>query len=186
MADQTDLAFTISVSVPHLGWLLVSYAQQSSGAEREPIIFSFSYIPPTAENRLQQHDGNGLLSLNLLRELIPGTAEASKPVEALPVATTTPESDDAMELPPLTTNQKLILLHAVLLSFAFVVILPVGALVGRLTRTHSPAWFKRHWVLQAIIAGPMILIGFMLGMFVVWRRQGVHWAGLHKVRPLPP
>jgi hypothetical protein len=44
--------------------------------------------------------------------------------------------------------QKKIIAHAVLASVGFLVLLPSGALLGRLGRTFTPWWFQGHWILN--------------------------------------
>jgi hypothetical protein len=66
---------------------------------------------------------------------------------------------------PWTYNQKLIIGHAVLASIGFLVVLPLGALVARWTRTFVPGavWFTSHWFLNLAIGGPIIITGVALG-----------------------
>ena len=47
--------------------------------------------------------------------------------------------------------QKMIKAHATMFGLAFLVFLPLGALVARLTRTFNPFWFKVHWIIQFYI-----------------------------------
>ncbi|KAF8155491.1 hypothetical protein B0H34DRAFT_849806 [Crassisporium funariophilum] len=53
--------------------------------------------------------------------------------------------------------------HAVLSTVGFLILLPIGVLVARYTRTLPYKWFYAHWSIQFIIAGPVILVGWSLG-----------------------
>lgn len=73
--------------------------------------------------------------------------------------------------------------HALLCSIGFLILLPIGALVPRYTRTlrykwvpyhptnkfwnltftTSSRWFHAHWPIQFLIAGPVIFAGCALG-----------------------
>jgi len=53
--------------------------------------------------------------------------------------------------------------HALLCSIGFLILLPLGALVPRYTRTLRYKWFHAHWPIQFLIAGPIIFAGCALG-----------------------
>ncbi|KAF8813108.1 hypothetical protein BYT27DRAFT_7181683 [Phlegmacium glaucopus] len=53
--------------------------------------------------------------------------------------------------------------HALLCTIGFLIILPIGALLPRYTRTLPYKWFYGHWVIQLLIAGPIIFAGWALG-----------------------
>ncbi|KAI5118493.1 hypothetical protein M0805_003524 [Coniferiporia weirii] len=53
--------------------------------------------------------------------------------------------------------------HALLSSIGFIILLPLGALVGRYLRTFSGSWFWMHAAIQFLIAGPVIFAGWAFG-----------------------
>jgi len=53
--------------------------------------------------------------------------------------------------------------HALLSSIGFLVLLPIGVLVARYTRTLPYKWFYAHWIIQLVISAPVIFVGWSLG-----------------------
>ncbi|PFH48966.1 hypothetical protein AMATHDRAFT_64230 [Amanita thiersii Skay4041] len=53
--------------------------------------------------------------------------------------------------------------HALLCSIGFLVLLPVGVLLARYARTFTNKWWYVHFVVQLVIAGPVIWAGWSLG-----------------------
>ena len=82
--------------------------------------------------------------------------------------------------PPLLPYQRLIAAHGIILTIAFLFLLPLGALIGRWLRTNTPAWFRAHWIIQAGLTGPIVLVGLILGVESVNRSGGVHLDSPHK------
>ncbi|PPR04941.1 hypothetical protein CVT24_007291 [Panaeolus cyanescens] len=64
---------------------------------------------------------------------------------------------------PLTAVERQVITHALLCSVGFLVLLPVGVLIPRLTRTLNYQWFWAHWIFQLVIAGPVIFAGYAKG-----------------------
>jgi hypothetical protein len=60
--------------------------------------------------------------------------------------------------------QRKIIAHAIFSTAGFLVLLPIGALAGRLGRTFTPMWFTGHWVSNFVFSAPAILVGVSLGM----------------------
>lgn len=48
----------------------------------------------------------------------------------------------------LNVRERVILAHAILCAFGFLVILPAGSLLARYFRTTNPGWFTGHWIVQ--------------------------------------
>jgi len=46
--------------------------------------------------------------------------------------------------------------HALLVGIAFLVIVPLGVLIPRYLRTFTNRWWWAHWVINLVIAGPLI------------------------------
>lgn len=76
--------------------------------------------------------------------------------------------------------QQYIAAHAILSMLGFLVLLPIGALVARWVRTHSDRWFRMHWVIQWVLAFPMILAGFALGVASVAKNDRLPLSDTHK------
>ncbi|KAF7326072.1 Cytochrome b561 domain-containing protein [Mycena kentingensis (nom. inval.)] len=53
--------------------------------------------------------------------------------------------------------------HALLCSIGFLVLLPLGVLVARYTRTWNRFWFWNHATIQLLASGPVIFYGWALG-----------------------
>jgi len=53
--------------------------------------------------------------------------------------------------------------HAILCTVGFLILLPIGVLVPRLTRTLPYKWFYVHSFIQFVVALPVIAVGWSLG-----------------------
>ncbi|KAF6764812.1 hypothetical protein DFP72DRAFT_869338 [Ephemerocybe angulata] len=71
--------------------------------------------------------------------------------------------------------------HAYLMSFGLLFVLPMGVLAARWGRTLSPLWFRVHWVLNMLVAGPVVLLGWFLGAASVYKHGGSHLDDAHKI-----
>jgi len=65
--------------------------------------------------------------------------------------------------PPLLPQEVLTRNHALLCTVGFLILLPVGVLVARYTRTFTPVWFPAHFVIQLFLSGPVIFAGWYYG-----------------------
>lgn len=85
----------------------------------------------------------------------------------------------------LNSNEKVIILHAFLVSLGFLVLLPAGSLIGRWGRSFTPKWFKAHWVSNMAFALPVITLGVLLGPVIVYMKPTfrIHLANSHEVGP---
>jgi len=73
--------------------------------------------------------------------------------------------------------------HALLNSIGFIILLPLGALVARYTRTFTRNWFWAHWIIQFLISGPVIFAGWALGYKSTngpYLFTGGNWVDPHK------
>lgn len=50
---------------------------------------------------------------------------------------------------PFQTYQKTLIAHASLSATGFLILLPLGVLLARWTRTFSKTWFTGHWIIQS-------------------------------------
>ncbi|KAK0489542.1 hypothetical protein EDD18DRAFT_1081321 [Armillaria luteobubalina] len=64
---------------------------------------------------------------------------------------------------PLTPIEQQLKTHAILSTTGFLILLPVGVLVPRYTRTYTNRWFPIHLVVQLCISAPIIFAGWGLG-----------------------
>ncbi|TFK68343.1 hypothetical protein BDN72DRAFT_683568 [Pluteus cervinus] len=82
---------------------------------------------------------------------------------------------------PLTPVEVLAKRHATLSSIGFVIFLPIGILITRLTREDKPSLSLRlHLICQFFIAGPLIFAGFAMGYLTSKENGHHHFADLHK------
>ena len=115
------------------------------------------------------HSHTGVIMLNLTNDFVTSaTVPISGEVNAL-------ESSRV---------ENLIRLHAFLVSFGFLVLLPLGALVARYSRVLKVEWFPYHWKINFYIAGPIITAGVLLGPIIVFSKATyrIHFANGHEVR----
>ena len=59
----------------------------------------------------------------------------------------------------------------------------LGSLVARYLRTSTTSWFKAHQTIQSLLAGPVIITGWSLGVAVVANSGAPHFESTHTVRP---
>jgi hypothetical protein len=116
------------------------------------------------------HSLTGVMMLNFSNDFV----TSSTPHPPIPGVTM------AEEHPRL---EYLIRLHASLVSFGFLVLLPLGALVARYSRMYKVKWFPYHWKINFYIAGPIITAGVLLGPVIVFSKDTyrVHFANGHEV-----
>ncbi|KAF9023335.1 hypothetical protein BDZ89DRAFT_1069943 [Hymenopellis radicata] len=60
---------------------------------------------------------------------------------------------------PLSSLEKQIKTHALLCATGFLILLPIGVLIPRYTRTFTNRWFPVHFAVQLFVAGPVIFAG---------------------------
>eukprot|EP00914_Ancora_sagittata_P012730 GHVO01024522.1.p1 GENE.GHVO01024522.1~~GHVO01024522.1.p1 ORF type:complete len:154 (+),score=2.61 GHVO01024522.1:672-1133(+) len=53
--------------------------------------------------------------------------------------------------------------HAILATTGFLILLPIGVLIPRYTRSFTPAWFPIHFVIQLFLSGPVIFSAWYYG-----------------------
>ncbi|KAK7448859.1 AdoMet-homocysteine methyltransferase [Stygiomarasmius scandens] len=137
-----------------------TFSIPSDGSTRQNIIWALSSTNPgdsAIDASLTQHLDSGPLSFDLSGGSTSGSVEI-----------------------PLLSYQKLIVAHALLCVFGFLFFLPAGALLARYLRTFSPTWYTGHWIAQFGIAGPIIIVGFALGVRSVSSAGAPHLDDGHK------
>ncbi|KAJ7128677.1 hypothetical protein C8R44DRAFT_701105 [Mycena epipterygia] len=144
------------------------YTIPANSDTTQNVIWAFGNINPgsTSESAtLQQHLDSGTFQLDLTKSLSTSTSSGS-----VPGSTGTPgSSDDSSsgdDSTPLTSQQRMIIAHAIVCVVGFALLLPIGVLVARYLRTSTPTWYTGHWIAQFGIAGPTIIAGVVLGFKV--------------------
>ncbi|KAG8793633.1 hypothetical protein FRC16_010874 [Serendipita sp. 398] len=168
-ATSNSSAVTLSFSVP------------SITDTRQDLIWAWSSDQPsgnTPDATIVQHDdeGNFVLSLTNLQF----TDDSSTPT-----TTTTPtggSSGSSSSSSPLTHYQKVFAAHGILMTLAFLVFLPFGALQARLLRTSVEGkwWFGAHWIIQWPLTAILIIVGFALAVDEVGDLRTGHLNSTHK------
>jgi len=76
----------------------------------------------------------------------------------------------------------MVIAHGILCVLGFLFFLPLGALVARYFRTSTSAWFKAHQTIQFFVAGPVVIVGWALGVAIISNGGGPHFYSTHTVR----
>jgi len=154
-----SLSTGLSSSQPQLAFTI------SGSATKQNIIWAFGGTKPAAapDSTLVQHLESGATTLDLTQTLASSTGNSGS------------SSVDV----PLLPYQKTIIAHAAVATFGFLFLLPAGALLARFTRTTSSKWYSGHWIIQAGIGGPVVIVGCILG-FVAAHQMGAETHTTHK------
>ncbi|KAF9264883.1 hypothetical protein L218DRAFT_211097 [Marasmius fiardii PR-910] len=141
-------------------------------------IWAFSYFRPNSsdpEAPMLQHFVAGRLDLDLNKDLVHYVHHGSDKAPSRPVVETT-------ESPvPYTVHELIVLGHGFLASVGFLVLLPIGSLAARWTRTVTPRWIKVHRISNYLLGLPVIAIGWLLGPFAVFDAQASHFLDAHQI-----
>ncbi|KAK0225379.1 hypothetical protein IW262DRAFT_1456466 [Armillaria fumosa] len=130
----------------------VDTAFQKTNVTTQRIIFGFGSTNPRSSSvdaDLEEHIGYGSFELNLNGNITSGYS-----------------SD------PLQPFERILVAHGILCILGFLLFLPFGSLLARYVRTFTPMWYTGHWISQFALAGPLIVVGFALGV------QGVSSQGV--------
>ncbi|QRV93576.1 cytochrome b561 domain-containing protein [Ceratobasidium sp. AG-Ba] len=174
LSTLTGSAVALSFSVP---------IEQSSGKSSEDIIYGLSLHRPSSNvgASLQIHNFKGNFKLDLTEtvadlpsSVIDGTGSSSN---ILPLPTG--NSGNQSFSPPLSSWEKMIVAHGVMSSIGFCLFLPIGVLQARFLRIWWPKWFKAHWIIQFVLAGSTIVVGFALGVAAVNESGASHFSDKH-------
>ena len=144
------------------------------------MIFALSPVTPQKDpsSPLTRHVHTGYFTFDLTKEYVPQSKTT--------VPKTNPGGIQQGTNLAYKKVEKVIILHAFLVSLGFLVLLPAGSLIARYGRVFTPEWFPAHKLSQYIIAGPVITIGVLLGPVVVYEKTSyrIHFANAHEVRLL--
>ncbi|KAI5117855.1 hypothetical protein M0805_007698 [Coniferiporia weirii] len=158
---------SVTGSTPKFGYTIPANSDTS-----QAVIWAFGTTNPedsAVDATLLQHLDSNTFTLDLTKPLSANSTLGN------------PASGSSGSLSvPYQPYQKLLIAHAVLLSLAFLVVLPAGALIARWLRTRTPRWFRAHWLLQFYIAGPMVVAGIGLGIAAVAQQGVAHLDDDHK------
>lgn len=149
------------------------------------IIWAYSMVRPDSDpnSRLEQHAAVGKITLDLTKEITPYASSSPAIPEAskVPAPETTLEDTTTTVPTSLARHEKLIIAHAILVTLGFMILLPLGALIARWARTISHHWLKAHWVINMVIALPIITVGWALGALAVADQGTAHLRDAHMV-----
>lgn len=81
----------------------------------------------------------------------------------------------------MTRTDRMVIAHGILCLIGFLFFLPLGALIARYFRTSTNAWFKAHQIIQSFLAGPIVIVGWALGVAVIADGGGPHFDSTHTV-----
>lgn len=79
----------------------------------------------------------------------------------------------------LTSTDRMVIAHGIICILGFLFFLPLGSLVARYFRASTSTWFKAHQTIQSLLAGPLVIVGFSLGIAVVASGGGPHFDSSH-------
>jgi len=172
VATALQAQTTISSTKP-----VLAFTVSSNTDTTQDIIYAYGTVDPGSPDpaaSLQQHTDNGPLQLNLAKA-ISSNSNTSGSQSNTGTGTSTPSFS-----PPLLPYQKLIVAHAIFCTLGFLLLLPAGVLLARYLRTFVTTWFTGHWIIQLGIAGLVIVIGVILGVFAVHKAEARHLDDDHK------
>jgi hypothetical protein len=111
-----------------------------------------------------------------------GSPAPAAPV-SVPSVTASPVPMSPVSAPavvPLSPRARVARDHAVLASVAWLIILPLGALVARYLRTFTRKWFWGHAIIQLVVAAPIFYVGWARGHTFAGFSD-LHYFDLHTV-----
>jgi len=147
---------------------LVFTVELDGAPSKQPHIWAFGGVQPGAspDSAIQQHIDSGPFQLDLAGTLALNTANLTN------AGTRTANI-------PFKPYQKIIIVHASLCAFGFLVLLPSGIFLARFTRTWNNKWFTGHWIIQGGAGAATIIVGILLGFLAV-HEHGVDIPSRHK------
>jgi len=81
---------------------------------------------------------------------------------------------------PLLPFQMNLVAHGIVSAIGYLVLLPLGILLARYTRTFTNKWFHAHWFVQTIVSGPLIIASFALARHATTQAGTGHFNDTHK------
>ncbi|KAF7292151.1 Cytochrome b561 domain-containing protein [Mycena indigotica] len=83
----------------------------------------------------------------------PGPSSGSSPISP----------NTVLSSPPLNFVEIKARNHGLVMTIGFLIMLPIGVLVARYTRTYTRHWFWSHAAIQLVLSGPLIFYGWAAG-----------------------
>jgi hypothetical protein len=175
-------SFSTALSVLSSSKPSFAFTIPTNSDTRQSLIYAFGTTTPSSSSvsaTFIQHFDYGSLQLDLTKDLTSTPTGSSLPTP------TRPTSGGGIDSIPLLPYQKTIVAHAIFCILGFLLFLPAGALLARSRAlqffNQGPGWFRGHVMLQFVLAGPTIFIGFVLGIAAVAKAGAVHFDDVHKV-----
>ncbi|KAL1745204.1 hypothetical protein HDZ31DRAFT_63383 [Schizophyllum fasciatum] len=140
-----------------------------------PGIIAFSPYAPASSDpsaHIYAHTGTGYIHLSLSAEDEDNATKNPDPAHNSAQAA----ASDANCL----SSARLLALHGALMTLAFGLLLPLGALTARLARTRTRRWIVAHKALQAYAGAPAILLGLAAAVAGVGTRGVRHVHDAHQ------
>ncbi|KAL1726556.1 hypothetical protein EV714DRAFT_219044 [Schizophyllum commune] len=149
---------------------------ENSTAPITPGIIAFSPFPPASADpgaHILAHTGTGHVHLVFQED-----DEAADDVDG---------NSDSIEDTPAQSHvadrastSRLLALHGALMTLAFGILLPLGALIARLTRTYTRSWIVAHKALQLYAGAPAVVLGLTAAIGGVGGRGARHIHDSHQ------
>ncbi|KAI0078156.1 CBD9-like protein [Panus rudis PR-1116 ss-1] len=167
----------------------------------QQLVWAFGVTRPTSDAtaEIEQHLDAGPFTLDLTRPKtasMPTASSTRSDEQTASVASPKPTGAPAASspvTPPTTTivphhdaqqdNERDMMLtaHAILCAIGFLILIPVSVLVARWSRTNTPNWLAIHWLMNCVLALPIVIVGWLLGPLSVSRRKRAHVANEHQI-----
>ena len=129
------------------------------------LVWAFSDNRPSSaavDAPITEHVSQGRLSLNLANTITQTTPGTTPNSGSNGNSGNSPSSGSNANTEPLTSRERMLVAHGIVLTVGFLAFLPFGSLLARYMRTFSHHWFRGHMILQGVVAGPLIIAGFAL------------------------
>ncbi|KAH8828486.1 hypothetical protein DL96DRAFT_1799194 [Flagelloscypha sp. PMI_526] len=153
-----------------------SMPASSTSTGKVNLIYAFGTTKPSSsavDADLEQHAQEGAFTIDLSSTTSTPTAgETPSTPSSTSGSSSGSNSGSSSSSQPLSNFEKMIVAHGILMSIGFLVLLPIGALLARLSRTFTNRWFPFHMSIQWFISGPIIVVGFALATAAVQQRGG--------------
>ena len=130
------------------------------------MVWAYSRNKPSSRDSaatLKYHDARGVITLDLRSQ----KGDNSSPKEIT-----------------LNRYERLIVLHALFVSFGFLILLPFGGIVARYTRTFTSKWIKVHRISNMFVALPIVALGLGSAMTAIRVNEGFHVNDVHQAGPV--
>ncbi|KAE8223386.1 hypothetical protein CF319_g3577 [Tilletia indica] len=175
-------ASTTNASMTIFRWTFPVSAGFASGSTSH--IFAISPTSPNSPDPsapIGKHNRHGIFDLDFTKATTSADVPASVPFSAGTFGTKSGSSGSIPKMRDLSVmSTRLFLAHMIVMSIAWMGLVPAGILIGRYGRTLLPnSWFKVHRAVQTS-AVLFIVAGFALGVSAVKKDGLPHFDNTHK------